>query len=335
MALTDGEAQLLANLHAAEKAGDPTDRESLEERGVPYWIFLEDWSKAFESLNERRLISGVDGRFHLTEAGRPLGESLFLERGDPIRFYYQRFYPAAYASKTHSTFCKCVYGKDLCQEGQMDMGSLHDLLSYLQLEPGNRLLDVGCGAGVISSYIAERTGCYVTGVDYAAPAIEEANRRAARSGSYSHLEFLCQDIDTLELPATSFDAAISLDSLYWVEDLYESLARIVSTVKPGGQLGIFYMRSLEEGEPETVLEADNTELASTLLELNLDYQSYDYTSQVRSFWLRAREVAMDLRGEFESEGNGFICANWLREADELVPVIEAGKITRYFYHVQL
>ena len=335
MNLTDGEAQLLAMIYAAEQAGKPTDEESIGGWEVPYWIFLEEWSKALETLPGGELINKKHDSLQLTKVGKALGERLYKERGDPVRYFYQRFYPAAGASKAHSLFCERVYGKDLCQEGQMDMAALHDLLSYLELQPGDHLLDVGCGAGVIASYIAQYTGCEVTGIDYSATAIEEATRRAEENGRSDKLSFIKADIDKLKLPEGFFDAAISLDSLYWVSDLEGALKKIVATVKPGGQLGIFYMRSLEMGESRMLLQPDYTELAKALTALELKYKTYDYSAEIREFWKLARQAAIDLRPDFEAEGNGFICANWMREGDELLPAIEDEKMARYFYHVRL
>jgi hypothetical protein len=43
-----------------------------------------------------------------------------------------------------------------------------------------------------------------------------------------------------------------------------------------------------------------------------------------------------LRDDFEAEGNGLISAALIKEAEEeLLPAIEAGKMTRYLYHVRL
>ncbi len=334
MNLTEAECQVLATLQGAELEVQPTDRASLEKRGERYWIFLEDWSGAFSSLTSKGLIGGDEGGYRLTEAGRPLGEAYHRERPDMYWYYYQRFYPAAHASAAHSRLCERVFGEDLCQEGMTDMAALRDLLARLDLKPGDHLLDLGCGAGVIAEYISDQTGAKVTGLDYAASAIAEANERAA--DKRSRLTFLQADMNALDLPAQSFDAAISLDSLYWVADLADTLSRVVRAIKPGGQIGIFMLQGLEEGDPPEILEADKTALARALSKLNLDYQAYDYTTQNAEFWLRVKEAATELRDDFEAEGNGFIAASLLSEADDdFLPAIKAGTLTRYLYHVRV
>ncbi len=150
------------------------------------------------------------------------------------------------------------------------------------------------------------------------------------------LTFLQGDMNALDLPAGSFDAAISLDTLYWVADLADTLARVARTIKPGGQIGIFMLQGRSEGDPPEILEADNTRLAQALSKSNLRYQAHDYTAQNAEFWKPNKDAAAELRDDFEAEGNGFIAASLIREADEeFLPAIEAGTLTRYLYHVRL
>jgi hypothetical protein len=43
-----------------------------------------------------------------------------------------------------------------------------------------------------------------------------------------------------------------------------------------------------------------------------------------------------LKGDFESEGNGYICEHWLREAnEEFLPALEANELRRYLYLVRV
>lgn len=333
MDLNEAERQLLATLREAEVAASPRDRAALEERGARYWIFQEDWSAAFSSLHVKGLIDADPDGYRLTEAGRPWGEACARERPGLYWYYYQRLYPASHASAAHSRLCEQVYGQDLCQEGQADMAALGDLLARLDLKAGDRLLDLGCGAGVTAEYIAARTGAEVTGLDYAASAIAEAQRRSA---DRDRLTFIQADLNAFELPPRAFDAAISIDGLYSLADLAGTLSKVVRAIRPGGQMGIFMSEELEAGEPLENLEADKTRLARALAELGLTYEAFDHTAENAAFWHRLRDAATALRGDFEAEGNGFIAANYIREAEEdFLPLIAAGRLSRHLYHVRL
>ncbi|MHA1154273.1 MAG: class I SAM-dependent methyltransferase [Alphaproteobacteria bacterium] len=333
MELDEAERQLLATLHIAEVEATPADRAALEARGARYWIFLEDWSTAFSSLRDKGLLDGDADGFRLTEAGRPRGESCHRERPDRYWYYYQRLYPASHASAAHSRLCEAVYGEDLCQEGQADMAALGDLLARLDLKPGDRLLDLGCGSGVTAEYIAEQTGAEVTGLDYAASAITEATHRTAGN---DRLTFIQADLNAFEFPARAFDAAISIDGLYGLADLAGTLSKVVGALKPGGQMGLFMSEELEDGEPLENLGPGKTRLARALAKLGLSYQAFDYTAENAAFWHRLHDAATALSDDFEAEGNGFIAANLIREAEvDFLPLIAAGRLSRHLYHVRL
>lgn len=334
MTLSDAEIQLLATLQTAEFENNATDRGSLVKGGEKYGIYLEDWSSAFLDLSAKGLITGDEQAYRLGEAGRPLAYHYYQERPDMYWYYYQQFYQAAHASEAHSRFCERVFGEDLCQEDQTDMACLNDQIGYLNLKPGQQVIDLGCGAGGISEYVSHRTGAIVTGIDYSAPAIETANART--ENKRSQLTFLQADLNDLDLPTQSFDAAISLDTLYWVADLDQSISSIVQAIKPGGHFGIFIEQTLREGEDPELLDGDKSDVALALSKLNFAYQVHDYTNEFRKFWSGVKKVALDLSEDFKKEGNSFICQNWIREADDqYLPSLESNKTRRYLYLVNL
>jgi ubiquinone/menaquinone biosynthesis C-methylase UbiE len=333
MDLEEAEIQVLASVFGAESDKQPTDRVALESRGQErYWIFREDWSRAFDSLVNKALIDGDDDGYHLTEQSRSLAECYFKERPDYYWYFYQHFYDAANASEAHSQFCQRVYGLDLCQEGMTDMASVQLLIDKLTIQPGQQVADLGCGAGGISEWISDQTGTAVTGVDYSTVAIATAFSRT--QSKRSRLHFVEADLNTLDLPDKSFDAAIVVDAIYWVDNEKDVLARIVKTLKPGGKLAILIVHLLEYCEAPEELEIDKTYIASALDDLKLNYQSFDLTDSFSRFWPRAKQTMLALKDDFEREGNGYICEHWLREANkEFLPALEADELRRYLYLV--
>lgn len=330
MRLDEAEIQVLASLYKAEAESTPSSRTALEASGERYRHFREDWSDAFDSLIGRALIGGDEQGFHLTAAGRPLAEKFHRERPDLYWYHYQKFYPAAYASDTHSELCRRVFGENLCQEGQTDMASLNRLLELLDLKKGEKVLDLGCGAGVISEFISDRTGAHVTGIDYAASAIEEARRRTA--DRRARLDFMQGNFADLELAPESIDAAIAIDTLYWDSILENTITTIASALKPGGRIGIFLNHHIGEGDSADLLAVEHSPLSRVLASLPLAVETHDYRDELEQFWRGLHRATIELRDAFESEGNGFIAENYLREAEEdHLPEIEAGTITRYLY----
>ena len=334
MELNEAEIQVLASIYRAEAENTPVDKATLEESGRRYLNYLADWSDAYTSLvNKDLIIEGKDG-YKLTESGRPLGLRYLEERPDSYWYYYQDFYDKAHASEAHSRLCEQVFGLDLCQEGQMDMASIHDLLNRLDLKNGQQVIDLGCGAGGISEYISDQTGTQVTGLDYSKTAVTVALART--KDKRSRLNFLEADLNHLALEPHSCDAAISIDSIYWVNDKVDGIRRIVETIKPGGQLAIIIALVPDYGDSPEEMEIDKTFVATALDELKLDYQSVDTTESFLDFWPRIKRALVDLKEDFEREGNEFIYHSLQREADEeFLPAIESEKVRRYLYHVQV
>ena len=326
--LNEAEIQVLASLALAAEEHTATDKTTLEISGERFCIYRKDWSEAYASLTDRGLLQGDERAYRLTGRGRPLGEHYHRQRPDRYWYYYQVLYPAAYASATHSRLCEHVFGRDLCQEGMVDMTALEDLLNRLEIDKGDYVLDLGCGVGVIAEYISDVTGCRVTGIDYSEPAIEIAKVRTASRDD--RLNFICADMNELHLPEHMFDAAISLDTLYWVEDLPSVLAKVARSIKPGGRMGIFMVDTGETMTPES------TQAGQALAQLRLNWTAHDYTDSNAAFWRRMGETAKCLRTGYEAEGNGFIASSLIQEAEnEFLPAIEAGNMVRYLFHVRI
>ena len=97
------------------------------------------------------------------------------------------------------------------------------------LEPGSRVIDVGCGAGWFSGALVA-AGFSVVGVE----AAEEPVRRArARHGD---LEFVVAGGAELPFPAGRFDAAWMGEVIEHVQDGLGLLAEVARVVGPGGRL---------------------------------------------------------------------------------------------------
>jgi ubiquinone/menaquinone biosynthesis C-methylase UbiE len=328
--MNEADIQVLASLRRAELESESSDRATLESRADRFWIFVEDWADSYSRLISEGLIEGDDNGYRLTEAGRPLGKKYHEEKPDHYWYYYHILYPAAQASKSHTRLCERVFGKDLCQDGQADMESIDSLLSHLELTEGGTLLDLGCGAGGISEYASDTTGARVTGLDFAPTAIETANART--QDKRDRLHFVQGDMNALDLPEQSFDAVMSVDTIYWAEDIDNALSSIARLVKPGGRLGIFIAHTPDYGEGPDSMEPDGSWIAVSLSRLGLEYDVYDFTESFLGFWPRMKKVAVELYDDFVAEGNEFIYAALLKDADDDYLLRgEAGELRRYLY----
>ena len=111
------------------------------------------------------------------------------------------------------------------------------MFDLAHIKAGNRVLDVAAGAGEQSIAAARRVGAsgHVLATDIA-PALLDHARVDARAAGLSNVETREVDGEALsELPAASFDAAISRVGLIYFPDQQRALAGIRHALKPGGR----------------------------------------------------------------------------------------------------
>ncbi len=130
------------------------------------------------------------------------------------------------------------------------------LAGALELRPGMRVLDLGCGRAMSSIFLHREFGVQVWATDLWFSATENL-QRIRDAGVEQGVFPVHADARSLPFAAEFFDAIISIDSFiyYGTDDLYlNSLARFV---KPGGQIGIAgagLMQEVESLVPEHLQE---------------------------------------------------------------------------------
>jgi SAM-dependent methyltransferase len=100
-------------------------------------------------------------------------------------------------------------------------------------QPGERVLDVGCGTGNAALLAAER-GAVVVGVDPAPRLLDVARARAAAAGR--QIEFFAGDAAAPPVPAASFDAVVSVFAAVFAPDPDAALAGMLGALTPGGRI---------------------------------------------------------------------------------------------------
>ncbi len=257
-----------------------------------------------------------------------------------MREFYERYYAAVATSQAHAAFCKRVFGRNLAQHGFADMAQIEVAIACLDLEGDHtgarRVLDLGCGNGMISEYVAARTGAHVTGVDFIAEAIRQAQARTAVKAQ--QLTFLVADLNEFEPARAYYDAVLAIDSLYFSYNLADTISRLVQGLKPGGQMALFYSYGREPWVPVDAFPAEalvphGTPLARALQMHDLGYEVQDFTAADLELAERRREALTELRPQFEAEDILFIYDNRMGDAMGISGAIRQGLHRRYLYHV--
>lgn len=99
-------------------------------------------------------------------------------------------------------------GDESLEEAQL--AKKRHIAAKLQLEPGQRVLDIGCGWGGMALYLARVAGVHVTGVTLSEQQLAVARERAAAEGLSDRVEFRLQDYR--KVPET-FDRVVSVGML--------------------------------------------------------------------------------------------------------------------------
>jgi trans-aconitate methyltransferase len=102
-----------------------------------------------------------------------------------------------------------------------------EVVELLAPQPGERILDAGCGTGQLTDEI-QRKGAYVTGADCSLAMLEKAH------ANFPHLDLVLADIAALPF-RNSFDAVFSNAALHWVREAVRAAASISASLKPGGR----------------------------------------------------------------------------------------------------
>ncbi|HEX5379380.1 MAG TPA: class I SAM-dependent methyltransferase [Phenylobacterium sp.] len=127
------------------------------------------------------------------------------------------------------------------------------VMRELDLAPGQRVLDIGCGAGQTSLQLAEAVGPtgQVTGVDISRPMLEVARRRVPGAGA-GKATFLEADAQTRPFETAAYDAAFSRFGVMFFSDPVAAFANIRQALRPGGRLAFVCWRSPAESPVMTL-----------------------------------------------------------------------------------
>jgi len=110
------------------------------------------------------------------------------------------------------------------------------LLAAAALQPGERVLDVGCGTGPSTAAAARavRPGGSVLGLDLAQELIEAARQRVREP----EVDWLVADATTAPLPEAKFDAVISRFGVMFFADPEAAFANLARATRAGGRLAM-------------------------------------------------------------------------------------------------
>jgi ubiquinone/menaquinone biosynthesis C-methylase UbiE len=118
---------------------------------------------------------------------------------------------------------------------------LRAIVDGLDIAPGDRVLEIGCGHGVAATFVCERldTG-RLTAVDRSPKMIAAAEQRNARHVEAGTAEFLVRELEDLDLGERRFDTIFAVRVGLFHREPERARALAEPWLAPGGSLSTFY-----------------------------------------------------------------------------------------------
>jgi SAM-dependent methyltransferase len=140
-------------------------------------------------------------------------------------------------------------GEEWARQADLMDRMLHPLtqpaFDLLALQPGERVLDIGCGAGATTLQAANYVGDgAAVGADISQPLLALAQQRARASGA--NASFVEADVATSPIPGAPFDAAFSRFGVMFFDDPVQGFGKIRAALRPGGRIVFICWRSFAE-----------------------------------------------------------------------------------------
>src|SRR6516164_7869421 len=131
------------------------------------------------------------------------------------------------------------------------------LIKEAELRPGEAVLEIGCGSGVLARWLARRTAGRnrITGVDINPYLLREAKALARQEGLEGAIEFRDGNAEALPFADNSFEFVMSM-TVIEETDADRMLAEMVRVAKPGGRVAVI-ARALDLASPMNLPLSDS------------------------------------------------------------------------------
>jgi tocopherol O-methyltransferase len=171
-----------------------------------------------------------------------------------------------------------IRGDETKEQAQIQL--IEHLAQAAGIAPGNRILDVGCGFGASSIYLASRYNAEATGITISPVQVEMASKAVATAKV--NAKFLLMDAQDMKFDR-SFDVVWSVESISHYENMQAFFASAAGLLRPGGTLAIidwFKRENLNPAEHKKFIEPIEKGM---LVELHTmqEYESLIHSSRLQ------------------------------------------------------
>lgn len=256
---------------------------------------------------------------------------------DTIREHYDRispYYRDFWGEHIHHGYW--IRGDETKEEAQNQL--IDHLVATAKIPMGATILDVGCGYGGTSIYLAQKYGARATGITISPVQVEMATRAAEKAGASA--KFLCMDAEAMTF-TEPFDVVWSVESISHYPNYGKFFASAAGLVKPGGAMAVIdwfkkdgltprehkkHMEPIEKGmmielhtmgEYEKLMVENGLTVEATEVLNKQCARSWDIGLEIikeKSFWALAVELGVafvDFLKAFRAMRAGFASGNFV------------------------
>lgn len=112
---------------------------------------------------------------------------------------------------------------------------LNHVIKLSNIKNGQKVLDIGCGTGLLSLKFLEKADCLVTGIDNSPEMLSIFQEKINELGLSNRIFLKLEDAKVLDFNSDSFDIVASTVALHHLKDKYPSIKQIYDTLKPEGK----------------------------------------------------------------------------------------------------
>ena len=132
--------------------------------------------------------------------------------------------------------------KDWANEYDDTLGKIkrhHQLLNLVvklsKVKKDQKVLDVGCGTGLLSLKFLEKADCYITGIDSSPEMLSIFIEKIKKLALSQRVVFKLEDAKSIEFEQDSFDIVASTMTLHHLKNKYHTIKKIHNILKPEGK----------------------------------------------------------------------------------------------------
>lgn len=152
---------------------------------------------------------------------------------------------------------------------------------HLELKPGGRVIDFGCGYGEALALWAEKYGISGIGIDFRENAVARARRKMADRGLADRIEIVRSKGAEYEFEKNAFDAAVCMGASFIWEGFRPTLQALKTAVKTNGRILIAEPYQKTNAVPRDYAEKEKVHTELELLDIVHD-ENYDIAYLIRA-----------------------------------------------------